>query len=381
MAVKALLLALTRLGGEMKRPINVLHLMHDSRRSGVPAVVYSLLTTFDRSVVLPCAFFAYDGVYASDLREAGIEVITLGRRTPFVWRFKRFLGILLLPFLMRRFDIVHAHSVMMAPMGLAAKFLGAKVVFHLHEKTGRLGLIGRAILARADKVVFCAENCARHYADIPMRTSETILNAIRIPERQGLPQKERRRKIVMLGSINYNKGQDILVRAFASLHPSGAELWLYGTTGLSARGYVRDLQDFVKKEGLQAAVFFPGPTSDAPAVLRDAYLLVHSSLNECLSISILEAMAHGVPVIANDIPGMREIIDDGVNGFLVSPGDPVALAGKIRLLLENADLWRQFSRAGQETVRKRFDMLDRNKEFVRMYEELISCRPVEGKTG
>jgi glycosyltransferase involved in cell wall biosynthesis len=365
----------------MKRPIRVLHLMHDSRRSGVPAVVYSLLTTFDRSEVLPSAFFAHDGVYAGDLREAGIEVITLGRRTPFVWRFKRFLGILLLPFLLRRFDIIHAHSVKMAPMALAAKLFGATVVFHLHEKTGRLGAVGRAIVARADKVVFCAENCARHYAGIPMRSSETILNAISIPKRLGLPREERCRKIVMLGSINRNKGQDILVRAFASLHPCGAELRLYGTTGLSARSYVRDLQNFVKEEGLQAAVFFPGPTSDAPAVFRESYLLVHSSLNECLSISILEAMAHGVPVIANDIPGMREIIDDGVNGFLVSPGDSVDLAGKIGLLLENTDLWRLFSVAGQETVRKRFDMRDRSKEFVRMYQELVSHGPGEGKTG
>jgi glycosyltransferase involved in cell wall biosynthesis len=355
----------------MKRPIRVLHLMHDSRRSGVPAVVYSLLTAFDRSEVLPSAFFAHDGVYATDLHEAGIEVITLGSRTPFVWRFKRFLGILLLPFLLRRFDVIHAHSIMMAPMALAAKFLGATVVFHLHEKTGRVGTLLRTLMARADRVVFCAENCAQHYSGVPTRSSETILNAISVPKNQGVPLEERNRKIVMLGSINRNKGQDILVGAFALLRPP-AELWLYGTVGLSARTYVRDLHDLVKEKGLQASVFFPGPTSDAAAVFREAYLLVHSSLNECLSISILEAMAHGVPVIANDIPGMREVINDGVNGFLVPPGDVATLADKIKLLLENREMWRLLSLAGLETVRKRFDMRDRCKEFVRMYREILS---------
>jgi glycosyltransferase involved in cell wall biosynthesis len=365
----------------MKRPIRVLHLLHDSRRSGVPAVVYSLLTAFDRSEVLPSVFFAHDGVYADDLRKTGIEVITLGKRTPFLWRFKRFLGMAFLPFLVRRFDIIHAHSIMMAPMALAAKLLGATVVFHLHEKTGRLGTMGRAIMSRADKVVFCAENCARHYSGIPVRSSETILNAISIPEQQGLPLEKRRRRIVMLGSINRNKGQDILVRAFATLRPGGAELWLYGTTGLSARAYVRDLQRFVEKEGGQDSVFFPGPTSDAPAVLNEAYLLVHSSLNECLSISILEAMAHGVPVIANDIPGMREIIVDGVNGYLVPPGDAAALAGKIRSLLDDGEMWRSFAHAGKETVRKRFDMRERSKEFVRLYREIVSRDSREGTSG
>lgn len=365
----------------MKQPIRVLHLLHDSRRSGVPAVVYSLLTAFDRSEILPSAFFAHDGVYADDLRKAGIEVVTLGKRTPFVWRFKRFLGILLLPYLLRRCDVVHAHSVKMAPMALAAKLFRASVVFHLHEKIGKPGMIMRAMLARADKVVFCAENCAQHYAGMPMHSSETILNAISIPELQGAPQERHCRRIVMLGSINRNKGQDILVRAFAALRPNGAELRLYGTVGFSARGYVRALHDFVEEQGLHDTIFFPGPTSDAPAVFNEAYLLVHTSLNECLSISILEAMAHGVPVIANDIPGMREIIDDGVNGYLVPPGDVAALAGKIRLLLDDGEIWRSFSHAGQATVRERFDMRERSKEFVRLYRDIVSRDLREGMAG
>jgi len=355
----------------MNRPIRVLHLMHDSRRSGVPAVVSALLTSFDRSLVEPSALFAHEGVYADDLRRAGIPVITLGSRTPFLWRIKRFLGILLLPRLLRRFDIIHAHSVKMAPMALAAKLLGAKVVFHLHEKSAP-GAMLRALFARADRVVFCARNCADHYAHIPMVWAETIPNAIRIPPGTGLPREERERTIVMLGSINANKGQEILVKAFASLQPLDAKLCLYGTVGLSARNYVSRLHDFVRARRLQERVLFPGPTSDAAAVLDRAYLLVHSSLNECLSISILEAMAHGLPVIANAITGMEEIILDGVNGFLVPPGDITAMAEKIRLLMDDERLWHALSAAGLETVRERFDMVGRAERFVAMYREVLS---------
>lgn len=334
-------------------------------------MVYGLLTSFASSEVISSAFFVYDGVYADDLRSAGVEVITLGKRTPVLWRMKRFLGVLLLPWLVRRFDVIHAHSTMMAPMALAAKFLGARVVFHLHEKSGKKGALLHALIARADKVVFCAENCALHYKDIPACSSATILNAVRIPDDHGGQREARSRNIVMLGSINRNKGQDILVKAFAALRPEETELRLYGTVGLSARGYIRDLRKFVAENRLEGSVLFPGPTQDAPDVFRKAYLLVHSSLDECLSMSILEAMAHGVPVIANDIAGMREIIEDGVNGFLVTPGDVKALADRIALLLNDAELWQQLSAAGRATVGNRFDMRVRVREFVRIYCDIM----------
>lgn len=177
----------------------------------------------------------------------------------------------------------------------------------------------------------------------------------------------------MLGSINRKKGQDILLKAFARLQRDDAELSLYGTVGLSARGFVSGLHRFVHENGLSAKVFFPGPTADAPAVLSGADLLVHASLNECLSISILEAMANGLPVIANDIAGMREIIQDGVNGLLTPPGNVEVLAEKIALLLDNPALWQHISSAGRETVERHFNMDNRVREFERLYVELTGA--------
>lgn len=356
-------------------PIRVLFLLHDSRRSGVPAVIASLIRSLDRQRVEPSALFAYDGVYAAELRGAGVPVTVVGRRLPFIWRFNRILLNLHLPRLLVGVDIVHVNSIKLAPSVLIARLLGARVVFHLHEKAGKFGWLLKKAFALADCVLFCARNCAAHYAALPSRQQQTILNAIMLPDSAGDVRPVNRKKIVMLGSINRNKGQDLLVEAFSRLDRADTDLYLYGTVGLSAHAFVTRLRRLVAKRGLSERVFFPGPTADAQRVLREATLLVHSSLNECLSISVLEALSHGVPVIANRIAGMDEIITDGRDGFLVKPGDIEQLVTRMEQLLNDAELRQTMGDAGRATVRNRFDMANSASDFAELYESLSSDLP------
>lgn len=353
----------------MMPPLKVLYMLHDSRRSGVPAVMASLIRSLDRSQVEPSALFAYDGIYAQELRGESLDVWTMGKRSPLIWRFKRFLMNVRLLLLAKRFDIVHVNSVKLALSVLVARCLGAKVVFHLHEKVGRFGCLLVRAMAMADCVVFCAANCADHYSAVPARRKRTILNAVRVPENVS-PPSVARQKIVMFGSINKNKGQDLLLKAFSLIGDRDAELYFYGTVGLSAHGFVWSLKKYVAENGLSSRVFFPGPTTEAQKVFREATVLVHSSLNECMSISILEAMSYGVPVIANDITGMDEIIKDGVNGFLVKPGDVKALADRINRVLDDPGLRAAVGAAERSTVREQFDMTRRAEDFVSLYREL-----------
>jgi glycosyltransferase involved in cell wall biosynthesis len=352
-------------------PLKILYVLHDSRRSGVPAVMASLICSLDRSRVQPAVLFAYEGVYADDLRAAGIPVTVVGRRHPFIWRLNRFLLNLQLIRMIAQADIIHVNSIKLAFTVLVAKLFGARVVFHLHEKAGRCGRLLKKAFARADCVLFCAENCAAHYAALPASRRQTILNAIRLPILTVPEPAPAGLKIVMLGSINRNKGQDLLLEAFTRLDRKDVTLHLYGTVGLSAHGFVAGLKRFVVDQGLSDRVFFPGPTADAPRIFREAALLVHSSLNECLSISVLEAMSFGVPVIANRIAGMDEIITDGRDGFLVTPGDVDQLAARIGQLLADPDLRKRIGAAGRRNVEERFDMQQRAAEFAALYESLV----------
>ncbi|HJV64637.1 MAG TPA: glycosyltransferase family 4 protein [Geomonas sp.] len=360
----------------MAQPLKVLYMLHDSRRSGVPAVIASLILSLDRSRVTPAALFAYDGVYARELRAAGVEVRSLGPRLPFIWRANRFLFNIYLWKMAPQADLIHVNSYVLAFSALCAKKLGAKVLLHLHEKPGRFGRLLVKAVGSADCVVFCAKNCADHYAEVPALRRQTIPNAVTVPETAKGDAKTSRPRIVMFGSINKNKGQLLLLQAFAHLNPD-AELYFYGTVGLSARGYAKGLKEFVRAHDLSDRVFFPGPTEDAASVMRQAAILVHSSLNECMSISILEAMSHGLPVIANAIVGMDEIIVDGVNGFLVQPGDIEALSARIGQLLADTALRTAIGQAGIAWVGDNFNMAERAGRFADLYQELVASAVTE----
>ncbi len=96
---------------------------------------------------------------------------------------------------------------------------------------------------------------------------------------------------------------------------------------------------------------------NSPA-LRDLYaqasLFVLPSLNDCMPMAVLEAMASGLPVIASDVGAVREQVKDGVTGLLVRPGDPGALTGAINALLDNPPRCRAMGIAGRQRAEERF---------------------------
>lgn len=349
----------------------VLYLLHDSRRSGVPAVAANFIRHAAEVGVSPTVLFAYDGIYARELRAAGIPVLTLGQRTPFLWRAKRFLLNWFLLVQGRSFDVVHIHSLKLAWSVLVAKRLGLKVVFHLHELPRRVDGVLRKAIASADAVVYCSETCAAHYAGYATRRRRTIVNAIDLPP---LPPPRRPGgvpKVVMVASLNRNKGQDLLLEAFAKLRCRETELWLYGTTGLSAHKYVHDLKSFAQQQGVSARVFFPGPTAQAFQVFAEASVVVHTSWTESFGMALVEAQSCGVPVIAHDLEGMREVVADGVTGYLVQPGDVDQLAARLDELLSSPELRERMGRAGADMVRERFDMKRRAGEYRNLYREVV----------
>ncbi len=354
----------------MEKPLKVLYLLHDSRRSGVPAVAANFIRLATTVGVEPTVLFAYDGVYAQELRAAGVPVITLGGRVPFLWRAKRFLMNGFLLSLAKDFDVIHIHSVKLAWSVLVARLLGARVVFHLHELPRRIGWLLRAAIAAADCVVFCSETCAAHFAGAPARRRRTIVNAMHFPERPPVRHEGRGGKMVMVGSINRNKGQDLLLQAFVRLRNKEAELWLYGTTGLSAHKYVHGLKQFAQEHGVAERVFFPGPTADVFRVFAEASVVVHTSWTESFGMALVEAQSCGVPVIAHDLEGMSEVVVDGVTGFLVKPGDISCLAARIDELLADPELRARMGRAGYEMVRERFDIASRVNDYRELYQEL-----------
>ncbi len=155
------------------------------------------------------------------------------------------------------------------------------------------------------------------------------------------------------------KGQDVFLRALGRLSEAIPALkgLVVGAPGASRRekSYARRLRALAQRLGLADRVLFTGFRRDIPAVLAASDVVVHgSSRPEPFGRVVLEAMASGRPVVATDAGGVPEIVDHGVSGFLVPPGDPQRMAESIGLLLRDPDRRRTMGDAGRRRSRSRF---------------------------
>ncbi len=166
----------------------------------------------------------------------------------------------------------------------------------------------------------------------------------------GSPSPRTEPVVVRLGRLSFEKGQDMLLEAWAEVaarHPSW-RLRLYGT------GPEEDaLRRRATELGLDASVEFPGATSDLEGALTGASVFALSSREEGFPMSIIEAMAYGLPTVAFDCaPGVRELLTDGHDGLIVTPGNTVEFAAALDRLMDDARLRDSLGEAARVSVRR-----------------------------
>lgn len=180
--------------------------------------------------------------------------------------------------------------------------------------------------------------------------------------------------ILMLANLAPHKGQHIAIEAMAKLKKRGiiAECRLAGTERGQETKHTKFLQQQIESEGLGANVQLLGHRTDAPDLLRAADIFLLPSTNEGLPISILEAQAAGVPVLAAPTAGVPEAIEHDVSGFLISATDAESYADKMALLLSNTDLARRIGNAGMERVQREYSWEVYSKRMLAVFEELAT---------
>ena len=165
------------------------------------------------------------------------------------------------------------------------------------------------------------------------------------------------------------KGHPTLFRALQHLGDSGVALHVLGT-GPREDEY----RGMVAAAGLDRQVVFRGFCPDIAAALRQVDVMVMPSLSEGLPFALLEAMSLGLPVIASAVGGIRDVVEDGVSGLLVPPGDPVRLSDAIALLRDDRDLALRLGDAGRERVRSAFSADGMVDQHISVYRELLAAR-------
>ena len=143
-------------------------------------------------------------------------------------------------------------------------------------------------------------------------------------------------RIVSVGRVDANKNHALILRAFARIAPEfpDASLVIYGD-GEKRRELIGKAQEL----GLSNRVQFPGAVSDVAEKIRTASAFVLSSGHEGMPNALIEAMCLGIPSISTDCPcgGPRELIEDGVNGYLIPVGDEEALADRLRRIFSDEE--------------------------------------------
>lgn len=159
--------------------------------------------------------------------------------------------------------------------------------------------------------------------------------------------------VVYTGRLHSQKGLDDLVHAWEKIakRRPNARLWLIG------EGPHREpLYDLIVDLGLHHQVFLPGAFDDVTELLTAADLYVLPSYEEGMSLSLLEAMAAGLPVIATDIPGNRLLVEHERHGLLVPTHDPTALRSAIERLLDERHLASQLAATARARVAAEFSI-------------------------
>jgi glycosyltransferase involved in cell wall biosynthesis len=279
-------------------------------------------------------------------------------------------------------DIVHAHSSKAGALGrLAAALAGVPVrIFTVHGwsfaayggLSGRLYLWVERRLRRLSSAVVCVAAASRDVglAAGVLRAERTLVihNAVDVAAFPARARLERAPRVVSIGRFAFPKDFATLVEALAATRAD------YRAAFVGEGPLLQEIAGTILERGLRERIELLGERGDVPAVLASADLFVLSSRSEGFPVSILEAMAAGLPVVATDVGGVAESVVDGETGLLVPPGDPGALAAALDRLLKDSGLRQRLGTAGRERARRHFDMTGFRRAHVELYHRELERR-------
>lgn len=334
------------------------------------------------------AVFGMDGPYQQQYRNLGCEVSTLPhqnwlhggglirstRRIAREWgRAAEFMR------LMKQVepDLVYVNSIVSLPAAVAARRLSIPCIWHIRELFSDVGgEIKAPLLGGKWLVQSLLKKLSCHQIAISQAVLENVLgisevngkvsiipnavehdffdNAISVDDaRKELGLRMNVPLVGVPGTLRPVKGHFFFLEAAAALIRTIPNV-LFALTGTGEPSYVKQLQEKVKECGLSSQIHFLGNVTRMPIFFRACDVICIPSISESFGRTAIEAFACGTPVVATAVGGMKETIEHGQNGYLVSYGNTAELTERLRVLLNNGLLRNRFSSAGREKALKQY---------------------------
>lgn len=353
-------------------------------------------------VQLACRLNGRDGVrvsvlvyhdipfFAPPLREAGVPVHILrkhGKLDPaFLWAMRRWL-------LAEGPDVVHAFQLFPALWGMLVQRSLPRARRPAFIAAERSALLRTPVNEIAQRIVYreadaVTANSAGVAAEIVRRLGVPASRVHYLPNGIDLADWDARAArpapiradpgclhLALVGGLRREKNHALLLDSLARLDPSlraATRVWLVGgETGGSA--YAAFVRDEIERRALGSVVRLVPETPEIPALLRVVDGLVLPSLFEGFPNVLLEAMAAGVPAVASAVGDVPDLIEDGVTGLLVPPGDAQALARALaRLHAMGPEARRAMGRAGRARVEARYRLDAVAERHLALYASLVA---------
>jgi L-malate glycosyltransferase len=368
------------------RPVRVLWVLKELAIGGAERLLLEMSPSLEGKVEFhPVAVSAEPRTLEEAYRLAGFRPVILGARShaDVGW-------VPALRQLTKRIspDVVHLHNPLPGAGGrLATIGLTVPVLYTEHNLWRRYHLLSRwanaLTLWRNDAVVavssavrdsilssWLGRRVSQRLLVVPNGIAVTRVREDAIRQTAGLPGIAARPAYGAVGHLRFWKGVDVLLEASKMIQRDMPD----------ARGYVVGVgEDARELERVQArlganSVQFLGLRQDARALIARLDVFVVPSRAEGLPLALLEAMALGRPIVATKVGGIPNVLTHERDALLVSPGDPVALAGGVVRLLRDRELAGLLGERAREVVEKRFAVERTAKQYMGIYEWVLRSR-------
>ena len=362
------------------RPLRVMHVVVGLGLAGMEKVIVDGLKRFDRKKIISsvCCIIAR-GSLADKLEESGIRVFELGNGISVL---DRIISLKLMKlFKQEKIDIVHSYSGVYRDACMGAKLAGIPINIHtdqgkFYPDTQWTRWNHRFFSLFRDKVVTVSEELKDFLIDeVGIRPGKIMINynGVDIKDHElGIDPLKKRQELGL-------DGGRLVIGIVARLVPVKDHKTLFlsakmvfesvpeGVLLVIGDGPLRgDLEDFSQKLGISEKIKFLGLRKDVAELMTICDLFVLSSLSEGTSLTLLEAMATGKPVVATNVGGNPELVEDGVTGLLVPPKNPEKLAEAIIEVLNDKGKRETMGKAGRNRVATHFSI----EKMVEGYENL-----------
>lgn len=284
----------------------------------------------------------------------------------------------------RRVKVLHCHNRMATVYGApAARLAGVPVIVctrhaapTIYRSRGRPTLLERMAIPFVDHFAAVSNEVretAARFGRLPAKRSSVICNGADLQRFRPANREKRAGKtaLICVARLSQEKRHDVLLAAVRRLLDSGLalELAVVGD-GPMRQALVKQIAEL----RLEGAVRLLGMRDDVAELLQGADLFVMPSATEGMPITVIEAMACALPIVATAVGGFLELVRDGENGFLVPVGDADALAQALARLIQDRDLLRRIGAANRRVAEEKFDIADTVRNYEELYARLLQVK-------